>query len=149
MISYKIIRNSFVYHISYNNEEVYHGKRKQRLFRGDITEIYDNTDNLIATIKQHYFFFFNFGYDIIYQNGRTARVRSENGKWILSDSDKYILKYKLFDKDERVYKNDKNIGTSILIKVDYSYKEIVVSTTTHVDSFIISIMEIAVDNWGL
>ena len=150
MVSYKLLRDSFIYTILLDNKNLYNCKRRQSLFLGDTTFVFDSNNQLKATIKQHYFIFINLGYKFICEDGKVFKLKSRNGNWLLfTGTDIYTIKYGWFDKDEIVYKNNLPIGNSKLKKSNYSSKEIQIQSETEYDCFIISLMEIAIDDWGL
>ena len=100
--TYTVKRDRFYYEIFYNDELIFVGKRKQRLLRGDITQIYFASDNnLFAELQEQYFMFFGFGYTINYLHGdKLIKIRNKFGVQDgVFDNKTYSIKYRLFTRD--------------------------------------------------
>ena len=100
--TYTVKRDRFYYEIFYNDELIFVGKRKQRLLRGDITQIYFPSDNnLFAELQEQYFMFFGFGYTINYMHDdKLIKIRNKFGVQDgVFDNKTYSIKYRLFTRD--------------------------------------------------
>lgn len=150
--TYTVKRDRFDYEIFYNDELIFVGKRKQRLLRGDITQIYFVSDNnLFAELQEQYFMFFGFGYTINYLHGdKLIKIRNKFGvKDGVFDNKTYSIKYRLFTRDGNLYVDNQSVGQYTILDVDYSRKSFQIQTTTKEQCINFTMIEIAMDDWGI